>query len=103
VALPHYAYFGGKSVPHAEAKVGVMPYALNCDTGAFGGVRGYWNADEKQLFIFRPIDHFMRIFNSAKLLSVVFDYTPEDLRGITMEVLQPEVYREDVDIRPLIL
>jgi branched-chain amino acid aminotransferase len=102
VALPHYAYFEGKVVPYAEAKVGVMTHALNYGTGAFGGVRGYWNADEEQLFVFRPIDHFIRILNSAKLLCAVVHYTAEDLRDITLEVLRLEAYREDVYIRPLI-
>lgn len=102
MTLPHYAYFEGKIVPYAEAKVGVMTHALNYGTGAFGGVRGYWNAEEEQLFVFRPIDHFKRVLNSAKLLCAVFDYTPEDLRDIALEVLRREAYREDVYIRPLI-
>ncbi len=102
MTLPHYAYFEGKIVPYAEAKVGVMTHALNYGTGAFGGVRGYWNADEGQLFVFRPIDHFNRILNSAKLLCAVFEHTPEELRDITLEVLRLEAYREDVYIRPLI-
>jgi branched-chain amino acid aminotransferase len=102
VTLPHYAYFEGKIVPYAEAKVGVMTHALNYGTGAFGGVRGYWNADEEQLFVFRPIDHFVRILNSTKLLCSNLDYTPEDLVNITLEVLRLEAHREDVYIRPLI-
>jgi len=102
VTLPNYAYFEGKIVPYAEAKVGVMTHALNYGTGAFGGVRAYWNSDEEQLFIFRPIDHFIRVLNSAKLLFAEFDHTPEDLRDITLELLRREGYKEDVYIRPLV-
>jgi branched-chain amino acid aminotransferase len=102
VTLPNYAYFQGKIVPYAEAKVGVMTHALNYGTGAFGGVRGYWNNDEEQLFVFRPIDHFIRLLNSAKLLCAEFDHTPEDLRDITLELLRREGYKEDVYVRPLV-
>jgi branched-chain amino acid aminotransferase len=102
VTLPNYAYFEGKIVPYAEAKVGVLTHALNYGTGAFGGVRGYWNPDEEQLFVFRPIDHYKRLLNSGKLLCAEVDHTPEDLRNITLELLRHEEYREDVYIRPLL-
>ncbi|NIS81848.1 MAG: branched-chain amino acid transaminase [Anaerolineales bacterium] len=100
--LPNYAYFEGEIVPYSEAKVGVMTHAFNYGTGVFGGVRAYWNSDEDQLFVFRPIDHFIRLLNSAKLLSAEISHTPEDLRRITLELIRREDYREDIYIRPLI-
>ena len=66
--LPKFAYFKGEIVPYNQAKVGVATHALNYGTGAFAGVRAYWNADEEQLFIFRPLDHFKRFLNSSRLL-----------------------------------
>lgn len=102
MALPNYAYFKGKIVPYAEAKVGVLTHALNYGTGAFGGLRGYWNAEEKQLYLFRPYDHFRRLLNSAKLLCMTFEHTPESLTEITVELLRTEGYKEDVYIRPLV-
>lgn len=102
MALPKYAYFKGKIVPYSEAKVGVLTHALNYGTGAFGGLRGYWNAEEGQLYLFRPYDHFRRLLNSAKLLCMTFEHTPESLTEITVELLRTEGYREDVYIRPLV-
>ncbi len=102
MTLPKYAYFKGKIVPYSEAKVGVMTHALNYGTGAFGGVRGYWNADEGQLFVFRPLDHFKRLLNSARMLCAELDHTPESLRDVTLELLRKEGLREDCYIRPLI-
>ena len=61
MTLPKYAYFRGEIIPYADAKVGVMTHALNYGTGAFGGLRGYWNDLKEQLFIFRPFDHFRRL------------------------------------------
>ena len=102
MAIPKFAYFRGAIVPYTEAKVGVMTHALNYGTGAFGGVRGYWNAEQEQLYVFRPMDHFIRLLNSAKLLASEFEETPESLTRITLELLRKEGYREDVYIRPLV-
>jgi len=101
VELPNYAYFQGKVVPYAEAKVGVLTHALNYGTAVFGGLRAYWNANQEQLFLFRPVDHFRRFLNSAKLILIEFDYSPEDLIAITTRLIQAEGYRRDIYIRPL--
>jgi len=102
VALPKYAYFEGRIVPYSEAKVGIMNHTLNYGTGAFGGVRGYWNKDDKQLYIFRPLDHFRRLLNSAKLLYAKLDVGIEELVEATIQLLRKEEMREDCYIRPLV-
>ncbi|HIE56658.1 MAG TPA: hypothetical protein EYP88_00295, partial [Anaerolineales bacterium] len=102
VALPKYAYFNGQIVPYAEAKVSVLTHALNYGTAAFGGIRGYWNDEEEQLYLFRPQDHYKRLLNSAKMLCMEFEHTPETLTEITIELLRTEGHRQDVYIRPLV-
>jgi branched-chain amino acid aminotransferase len=102
VTIPNYAYFEGQIVPYAEAKVGVLTHALNYGTAAFGGLRGYWNKDEEQLYLFRPWDHYTRLLNSAKMLCMEFDHTPESLTEITIKLLRTEGHQQDVYIRPLV-
>lgn len=98
---PKYAYFKGQIVPIDQAKVSVMTHALNYGTAAFGGLRAYWNADEQQLYVFRPIDHFTRFSQSANLLMI--DLPPIDqLVEILVELLRREEYHENVYIRPLV-
>lgn len=101
MVLPNFAFFGGKIVPYSEAKVGVLTHALNYGTAAFGGLRAYWNAEHEQLYLFRPLDHYKRFLNSAKLLLMDFEYTPEILTQFTIDLLQKEGYRCNVYIRPL--
>jgi branched-chain amino acid aminotransferase len=100
-ALPKFAFFEGRIVPYSEAKVGVMTHALNYGTGCFGGIRGYWNNDERQLYVFRPADHYKRFLNSAKLLCMNLGHDAAKLVDITLDVLRTEGYHEDVYIRPL--
>lgn len=102
MALPNYAYFQGQIVPYRDAKVGVLTHALNYGTAAFGGLRGYWNVAQEQLFLFRPRDHYIRLLNSAKMLCMEFEYTPESLTEITIELLRKEGHQQDIYIRPLV-
>jgi branched-chain amino acid aminotransferase len=99
--LPKYAFFKDKIVPYSEAKVGVLTHGLNYGTGVFGGTRGYWNDDEKNLFVFRPIDHFQRFLESTRLLRMEFSFTREELTSILMELIKKEDLHEDCYIRPL--
>ncbi len=100
--LPIHAFFKGKIVPYADAHVGVATHGLNYGTAAFGGLRGYWNEEKQQLFVFRPHDHYRRLLNSAKILCMDIAQTPESLTQITLELLRADGYRRDVYIRPLI-
>lgn len=99
--LPINAYFRGNIVPYADAKVGILTHALNYGTAVFGGIRGYWNEDIEQLYIFRPADHFHRLLNSARMMNMDLGYTIEDLVQITIDLLRMDKYRRDVYIRPL--
>lgn len=97
-----YAFFCGKIVPIEDAKVSIMTHALNYGTGAFGGLRGYWNSEEEELFVFRPYDHYERVLASAKMLMIDLPYTRDELVEVTLQLLQHEGYREDCYLRPLV-
>lgn len=98
---PKFAFFGGKIVPFSEASVSVMTHAFNYGTGVFGGIRAYWNAEEEQLFIFRPHDHFERFIQSAGLMRIHIPHTAEELVDTLAELLRAENYHENCYIRPI--
>ena len=101
MALPKHAFFQGKIVPYSKAKVGVLTHGLNYGTSVFGGLRAYCNEEEEQLYIFRPYDHYRRFLNSAKLLCMQLDHTPESLTKLTVDLVRVEDYHCDIYIRPL--
>jgi branched-chain amino acid aminotransferase len=101
MATPELVFFDGKIVPYSEAKVGVMTHGLNYGTGIFGGIRGYWNDKEKQMFVFRPLDHYKRFLDSSKLLRMELPYTKESLTESTLELIRKQNFRENIYIRPL--
>lgn len=102
MTLPNHAFFRGEIVPYSEAKIGIMTHTLNYGTGVFGGLRAYWNPEQEQLYAFRPLDHFKRLLNSAKLMCSEVPYGVEELRDIALDLLRAEGYREDCYLRPLI-
>jgi len=99
--LPNYVFFKGRIVPYSEAKVGIMTHTLHYGTGIFAGIRGYWNEEEEQLFVFRPEEHFRRFLDSARLLCMEFPYTENELAERVFDLLRVEKYRTDCYIRPL--
>jgi branched-chain amino acid aminotransferase len=101
MTLPNFAFFKGRIVPYSEAKIGVLTHTFNYGTGVFGGLRAYWNTDEEQLFVFRPLDHYRRLLDSAKLLLMELPYSEADLVQSTIELLKAENYRTDCYIRPI--
>jgi branched-chain amino acid aminotransferase len=99
--IPKYAYFEGKIVPFEEAKISVITAAFNFGTGAFGGIRGYWNDEQEQLYLFRVQDHYKRFMNSIKLLGMDLPYQLDDYINITINLIRKEDWREIIYLRPL--
>jgi branched-chain amino acid aminotransferase len=93
--------YKGRVVPYSEVKFGVLMHAMNYGTAVFGGLRAYWNEDEKQLFVFRPQDHFRRFLQSSKLLLMELNLTGDDLLKGLVELIRTEGYEKDLYIRPL--
>jgi branched-chain amino acid aminotransferase len=100
--LPIHAFFEGKIVPYADARIGVATHALNYGTAVFGGLRAYWNEEKQALFIFRPYDHFKRLQQSARMMCMEVPYHTEQMIQIVSDLLRADGHKQDVYIRPLI-
>ncbi len=96
-----YAYFKKQFVPLADAKIGIMTHAFNYGTAVFEGVRGNYNEDEGQVYVFRLKEHFDRLRNSCRIMRIDFPYENEELYSITTKIVEMSGYHEDVYLRPL--
>ena len=99
--MTSYAFFNGKIVPLAEAKIGVMTHAFNYGTACFEGIRGNWNNDEEQIYLFRPRDHYQRLLNNCRILKLSIPHTVDELCQLTVELVENNGFREDLYVRPL--
>ncbi len=97
-----WAFFQGAFVPLGDAKVSVMTHGFNYGTAVFEGIRAYWNAEQGQLFGLDLLAHYQRIHRSAKLLHMEVTQSPEELVGITVELLRRDGLREDAYLRPIV-
>ena len=97
-----WAYFEGDYVPMSQARVSIKTHALNYGTGCFEGIRGYWNAQKEQLYLFRVEEHFERMHRSARVLRMSLKYTVAELAEIARNVVARNEFRTDVYVRPVV-
>jgi len=99
--MTSYAFFNGKIVPLSEAKIGVMTHAFNYGTACFEGIRGNWNSEEEQIYLFRSRDHYQRLLNNCRIIKLSIPYTVDELCRLTVELVGKNGYREDLYVRPI--
>jgi branched-chain amino acid aminotransferase len=99
--MPSYAFFQKQFVPLSEAKLGVMTHALHYGTAIFEGIRGNWNSEQKQIYIFRLREHYLRLYNGCRVLKIDLPYTLDELCQITVKLVEMCRFKEDVYVRPL--
>ncbi len=99
--MPSYAYFHKQFVPLSEAKIGIMTHCLHYGTAIFEGIRGNWNSEQKQLYLFRLKEHYQRMLRGCRLLNIDLPHTLDELCQITVEMAERCGFKEDIYIRPL--
>jgi len=99
--MPLYVYFRKQFVPLSEAKIGVMTHCLHYGTAVFEGIRGNWNADKQQLYLFRLKEHYERLLNGRRILKIVLPYIVDELCQITVELVARCGFQEDIYVRPM--
>jgi len=78
-----------------------MTHCLHYGTAIFEGIRGNWNSEQKQLYLFRLKEHYQRMLRGCRLLNIDLPHTPDELCQITVEMAERCGFKEDIYIRPL--
>ena len=99
--MTSYAFFQKKFIPLSEAKIGVMTHCLHYGTAIFEGIRGNWNSQQRQIYIFRPKEHYERLHKGCRLLKINLPYSIDELCQITIELVERCGFQENIYIRPL--
>ena len=99
--MPSYAYFQKQFVPLEQAKLGTTTNALHYGTAVFEGIRGNWNSDQEQIYIFRLKEHFERLQNGCRVLKIDLPHSVDELCQLTIKLVAMCRFEEDVYIRPL--
>jgi len=95
-------YFNGNYIPLKDAVINIQTHALQYGTACFGGMRGYWNAEKENIYIFRLNDHYQRLCDSAKTLQMKFNFTQVEFSDIIKNVISKSMWKQNVYLRPFI-
>jgi branched-chain amino acid aminotransferase len=95
------AYFQGAFMPLEDAKIPVNTHAFMYGTAVFEGIRGNWNAEQDELYIFRLADHVRRLRQNARILRIEIALSDSELIDLVTDLAQRNDYHEDAYIRPI--
>lgn len=94
-------YFDNQYMELRDAQVSILTHALHYGTGVFEGIRGYWDEQHQELFLMRPIDHYLRWKRNCGILRIDVPATAEMLCDITLHLIPRNQFRTNIYIRPL--
>jgi branched-chain amino acid aminotransferase len=95
-------YFEGALVPESEAKISVLSPAISRGPVAYETMRGYWNEDHGNLYLFRLRDHLARLNTSMKILRFQELFNFEEMRNWILDVVRANKIAADMHIRILV-
>jgi branched-chain amino acid aminotransferase len=93
-------YLNGDYVKASEAKMDFYSQSLHYGYSVFEGIRSYKTVNGETK-IFKEVEHFERLKNSAAALNMPYHWTTEDLIDATYEVLKRNNL-QDAYIRPVV-
>jgi len=95
-----FIYLNGEIVKAADAKTDLYSQTLHYGYGVFEGIRSYKTASGETK-IFKEVEHFERLKNSAEALNLPYPWTVDELIRASYEVLSLNNL-QDAYIRPLV-
>jgi branched-chain amino acid aminotransferase len=96
----NYAFFERQFMPLQNANVNIMNQTFMYGLGVFEGIRGYWNAKEKCVYLFRLREHIERMFDSIRIMRLQCDYTVDQVCELITELVRMNEPTGDIYIRP---
>ena len=92
-------YFKDRVVPWHEARVHVFSPAVKYGAGVFEGIRGYWNADREEMYLFRVPEHMKRLHYSQVMMRFSPIIDSQRVHDALLEMMRANNFRETVHIR----
>jgi branched-chain amino acid aminotransferase len=93
-------WLDGKLLKASETKTDLYSQSLHYGYAVFEGIRSYRTA-AGETKIFKPVEHYVRLENSAKALNMPYSYSASELIEATYQVLERNNL-QDAYIRPVV-
>jgi branched-chain amino acid aminotransferase len=101
-AAPRYVWLDSQIVPYESAKIHALSTAFKYSATIFEGLRGYWNQDAGQLYLFRVADHLTRLEDSARVARMAIPASSAELETRIVELARANELRQDIHVRVLV-
>src|SRR5215467_2329261 len=95
-------FMNGEFIPVEQAVIPIRTHGFSYGTGCFEGIRGYWNEEDQQVYLFHLREHYERLLRSCKTLQMSIPYTVDQLIEISIEPVRRNNQHEDVYLRPVV-
>ena len=97
-----YVIMNGAIVPASKGRVNIMTHGFSYGTGCFEGIRGYWNPDTEDIYLFRVREHFERLHRSCRILNMKLAFTPDELVQQAIDLVRKNDWRQNIYLRPMV-
>src|SRR5579863_581701 len=94
-------FMNGEFVPVDRGVISIRTHGFSYGTGCFEGIRGYWNEEDQQIYLFRLHEHYKRFLQSCKILQISLPYTEDQLVEITVELVRRNEQKQNIYLRPV--
>ncbi len=101
--LAPYIGMNGEIVPWADAKIHAFSPAVKYGAGIFEGIRGYWNDDRQEMYVFKLVEHMQRLEFSQKVMGFERIVDAKEMADQTLALLRACNFRETVHIRTAVV
>jgi len=94
-------FMNGEFVPAEQGVISIRTHGFSYGTGCFEGIRGYWNEEDQQIYLFRLREHYQRFLNSCKILQIKLPYSIDQLIELTIELVKRNDQKQNIYLRPV--
>ncbi len=91
-----YLFFNNEIVPYEQAVIHVTTPAYRYGAMVFEGLRGYWNDEEEQMYLFRVPEHCRRLNQSLKMTRMDLTVTVEEMTGNLIRLIRKNEVQETI-------
>lgn len=97
---PKFVWVDGKLVAWNDATIHITNLGTSGVSSVFEGIRAYWNASQKKLYVFHLDAHLERFMQSIRLLRMKQAFTAAQLKQGILDLMRANEYADDTYIRP---
>ena len=97
-----YVFMNGEIIPWEDATVHVFSPVAKYGTSVFEGIRGYWNDEDEDIYLFKLKQHMDRLTYSQSVMRFDEIIDADHLIEKTIELVRANGFRETIHIRVLV-